>query len=169
MAGPTFEFMPFGGDVTGEPYPVYARMREAGPLLRTPFGAYLVHRYDDVRRVHMDHAHFSMSMGGMGAAMAGRTRPRSSEGGMGVRDFMLGQTMLTADPHDHEGVRRVVQAAFTPGSITRLLGLAGLDFGLVSTEWPGGPAWILAKKPSRKTRTHLQGFAPALMGTISKD
>src|SRR5687768_8428954 len=119
MAAPTFEFMPFGGDVVRDPYPVYERMRETGDLLRTPFGAYLVHRYADVRRVHMDHASFSMSAGGMGAAM-GMRRNRQPEGGMTGNDFMMAQTMLTTDPPDHERLRRVVQAAFTPGSIARL-------------------------------------------------
>ena len=106
-----FEFAPFGRQVTNDPYPIYERMREAGRLLRTPMGALVVHRYDDVRQMHGDHDNFSMGAGPMGAAAAG---------GMGGSDFMMAQTMLTADPPDHERLRRVVNRAFTPSSIARL-------------------------------------------------
>src|SRR3954470_21321611 len=116
MAPATFEFMPFGQGVARDPYPVYDRMREAGDVLKTPFGMYLLHRYDDVRRVHGDHGSFSMGAlgGAAGAAMGG------GGGGMTGGDFMMAQTMLTSDPPDHERLRRVVNRAFTPRSIADL-------------------------------------------------
>jgi cytochrome P450 len=112
MAAATrFDFVPMGGGVTRDPYPIYDRMREAGRVLTTPYGAVLVHRYDDVRQVHLDHESFSMSaaQGPMSAGGEGQ--------GMGL---LSGQTMLTTDPPHHERLRRVVSRAFTPRSIAEL-------------------------------------------------
>jgi cytochrome P450 len=100
-----FNFMPFGANP--DPYPTYAAMRATGRVLKSPMGALLVHRYDDVREVHGDHEHYSMgALGGMTNA--------NSDG-----QFMA-QTMLTTDPPDHERLRRVVQVAFAPRSIAQL-------------------------------------------------
>jgi cytochrome P450 len=114
MTAVAFDFVPMGRTATRDPYPLYDRMREAGRVLTTPYGATLVHRYEDVRQVHLDHDAFSMgAVGGMTSAGAGE-----SMGGGG--DLMMSKTMLTADPPDHERLRRVVNRAFTPRSITDL-------------------------------------------------
>jgi cytochrome P450 len=124
MTAVAFDFAPIGRELTRDPYPFYDRMREAGRILKTPFGATVVHRYEDVRQVHLDHDGFSMgaSSGGPMGAMAGgaATGGGGGEGGMAGRDFMMAQTMLTADPPDHERLRRVVNRAFTPRSIADL-------------------------------------------------
>ena len=114
-----FDFLPFGA--VKDPYPTYDRMREAGRVLKTPMGALLVHRYEDVKRTHGDHDSFSMgAMGGAGAAMMGGGSRRAE--GMGGNEFMMAQTMLTSDPPDHERLRRVVNRAFTPRSINAIEG-----------------------------------------------
>ena len=124
MAPADFDFVPFGKRLISDPYPTYARMREAGDVLKTSYGVYLVHRYRDVRQVHGDHAGFSMGAAGaggaMGASMTGEGGGASAGGGMGGQDFMMAQTMLTTDPPDHERLRRVVNRAFTPTSIANL-------------------------------------------------
>jgi len=114
---PTFDFVPMGRQVIRDPYPIYDRMREAGRVLSTPYGMKLVHRYEDVREVHLDHERFSM--GALGRAMGGGDSGGSNGGGMsmGGPDFFGAQTMLTTDPPDHERLRRVVNRAFTPRSI----------------------------------------------------
>ncbi len=112
MRGVAFDFVPMGRRVTRDPYPTYDRMREAGRILTTSYGATLVHRYDDVRQVHLDHDAFSMGAGQGPMAPSGE--------GMGGSDFMMAQTMLTTDPPDHERLRRVVNRAFTPRSIADL-------------------------------------------------
>jgi len=124
-----FDFVPLRG--TADPYPIYDRMRETGRVLRSPFGALMVHRYDDVRTTHGDHDAFSMAAaatgdGGMRASMGGGRRAEGSAvegmqgGGMQGDDFFLAQTMLTTDPPDHERLRRVVNRAFTPRSIAAI-------------------------------------------------
>ncbi len=44
-------FNPFSEEFRANPYPVYARMREAAAVLRTPIGATLVTRYEPADRV----------------------------------------------------------------------------------------------------------------------
>jgi cytochrome P450 len=114
VAAVAFDFNPMGRRATRDPYPMYDRMREAGRILLTSYGATLVHRYDDVRQVHLDHESFSMS-GGDGPMGQG-----GAEAAMGGADLFMARTMLTADPPDHERLRRVVNRAFTPRSIADL-------------------------------------------------
>src|SRR2546423_11849948 len=92
-----FEFMPFGE--VEDPYRTYARMREAGRVLKTPMGALLVHRYEDVKRAHGDHDSFSVAaMAGVMGPMMGGGGGGGSPGnatageGMGGDEFMLAQT-----------------------------------------------------------------------------
>ena len=113
-----FDFVPLQG--TPDPYPVYDAMREAGRVLRSPFGALMVHRYEDVRLTHGDHDAFSMAAIDT-TAMAGSMGERAEAGpGMNGDEFMMAQTMLTTDPPDHERLRRVVNRAFTPKSIAAI-------------------------------------------------
>ena len=117
-----FEFVPFGADVARDPYPTYERMREVGRVLTTSYGATIVHRYEDVREVHLDHERFSMgaAAGGFRTMSGGMSGGGGGGGGMGGGEFLMAQTMLTADPPDHERLRRVVNRAFTPRSIADL-------------------------------------------------
>ncbi len=111
-----FDFVPLQGPA--DPYPVYDAMREAGRVLRSPFGALMVHRYEDVRLTHGDHDAFSMS-GIDPTTMSGGMGDRA-EAGMGGDEFLMAQTMITTDPPDHERLRRVVNRAFTPRSIAAI-------------------------------------------------
>ncbi|HET6793259.1 MAG TPA: cytochrome P450, partial [Acidimicrobiales bacterium] len=107
-----FDRVPLRGQ--RDPYPAYAAMREAGRVLRSRFGALIVHRYEDVRQTHFDHDAFSI-----GAGMGGGMGPSEGSGAADEAPLM-GRTMLTTDPPDHERLRRVVSQAFTPRSITDL-------------------------------------------------
>lgn len=132
-----FNYLPVGSK---DPYPLYRQMREAGRLLRTPYGLLMVHRHEDVRRTHLDHDSFSMSAlglaaggrrggtgamngpGMMGAATTSEGRAGSEgspEDGPGP-DELMAQTMLVSDPPDHERLRRVVNRGFTPRAIAAL-------------------------------------------------
>jgi cytochrome P450 len=113
-----FDYLPMGG--VKDPYPTYAAMREAGRVLRTPFGALIVHRYEDVRHAHADHDALSMSALGPAAAGAVMGPMAVDRTGMDGEESFLAETMLTADPPDHERLRRVVNRAFTPRSIAAI-------------------------------------------------
>ncbi len=48
---PTVVFNPFSPEFRDDPYPSYGTMRDAGPVIRTPFGSLMVTRYELVDRV----------------------------------------------------------------------------------------------------------------------
>jgi cytochrome P450 len=47
---PTAAFNPFSPEFRDDPYPSYRAMRDAGPVIRTPFGSLMVTRYEPVDR-----------------------------------------------------------------------------------------------------------------------
>lgn len=122
MTAVPFEFVPMGKSLARNPYRIYDKMRDAGRILKTSYGAMVVHRYEDVREVHLDHDRFSMgaAAGGAMAMMMQSGGGARDAGGMAGDEFMVAQTMLTVDPPDHERLRRVVNRAFTPRSIADL-------------------------------------------------
>src|SRR5262245_33824365 len=44
-------FNPFAPELRADPYPLYAKLREAAPLVKTPMGNWMVTRYEQVDRV----------------------------------------------------------------------------------------------------------------------
>jgi cytochrome P450 len=121
-----FDFRP-RGDV--DPYPVYAAMREAGRVLRSPLGPLFVTGYADVRAVHANDEDFSLTAlnpfssipGSMAAPPPGELPDFdfASEMPMAMDD-VLDKTMIVADRPEHERLRGVVSRAFTPRSIAAL-------------------------------------------------
>lgn len=96
----------FTEETLGNPYAVYAQLRETAPVYREPqFGTYALTRFDDVYNVLRDHATFSSAQG---------IAPGLSEGGAVM------STMITADPPRHTRLRALVNSAFTPRMIARL-------------------------------------------------
>ncbi|MFI9843062.1 cytochrome P450 [Nonomuraea sp. NPDC051941] len=79
------------------------QMRDRHPVWRDSYGMYHVFRYDDVRAVLADHERFSSD----------RTRL------MGRQPFGQGGITMI-DPPEHRHQRRLITAAFTPGSIAAL-------------------------------------------------
>ncbi|HEY5926589.1 MAG TPA: cytochrome P450 [Kofleriaceae bacterium] len=44
-------FNPFSPEFRADPYPLYAKLREAGAVVKTPFGSHMITRYEQVDRV----------------------------------------------------------------------------------------------------------------------
>jgi cytochrome P450 len=120
-----FDFVPLAA--SADPYAMYREMRSTGRVLRSKMGAVIVHRYADVRETHGDYESFSMSGVDIAARMVGvpPADVSADDGGTDADNlepdaFVGANTMLTADPPDHERLRRVVNRAFTPRSIAAI-------------------------------------------------
>jgi len=96
--------MMFPPEMQLNPYPMYARMRSQDPVSHNrDLNLWSVFRYDDVRTVLSDHAHFSSQFGG-------RRRDPQEQGG----------NLITSDPPRHTQLRSLVNRAFTPRAVQAL-------------------------------------------------
>lgn len=101
----------YGTRFTEDPYPVYAELRERGPVhrVRTPspggFECWLVVGYEEAR-----------------AALADpRLSKDTTKKGLGSVDFgLMGRYVLTTDPPEHTRLRSLVTGAFTQRRVTAL-------------------------------------------------
>lgn len=99
-----------------DPYPVYARLRERQPVLRSPLlGAWIVSRYVDVERV-LRAPEFSSERG---AAALFRLLRWSARDAPELLNF-LEHDLLMIDGERHARLRGLVAKAFTPRRIEAL-------------------------------------------------
>jgi cytochrome P450 len=113
---PVVMFNPFAPDFRADPYPVYARMRAAGTVIRSPFGTLMVTRYEQVDR--------TLRSGGFRTPRGYRDAndpagpPRFDPGGaltLHRRHWLLFQSGET-----HARLRRMITSAFTPRAVRAL-------------------------------------------------
>jgi len=117
--------VPFGGLVEemadpakkANPYPVYEKMYELGPILSTEWGEFFLTRHADCFNVLRD-ARFSSNMEhreGFGS-ITDLVRQ------LGYEDLvsLMTRVILFADPPDHTRLRRLVSKAFTPRAIEEM-------------------------------------------------
>ncbi|GAA0629308.1 cytochrome P450 [Streptomyces crystallinus] len=99
-----------GEDFTRDPYPVYAELRERGPVhrIRMPEGsdAYLVVGYE-VGRAALADPRLSKEW-------------RNASTGLGVKQVASGTTMLSSDAPAHTRLRKLVNREFTPRRVERM-------------------------------------------------
>ena len=104
-------------EVLGSPYDFYAALREHAPVHLTPYGFWLISRYDDVLAVVRDPARFSSQMLGPFAAQP------SPEVAEILKDAYPGvPTLLTNDPPSHTRFRNLVNKAFSPKRVAQMEG-----------------------------------------------
>ncbi|WP_394821813.1 cytochrome P450 [Pendulispora albinea] len=90
---------PFAREILDDPYPFYARVREASPCLFIErYSYYMVARYDDVVAAAKNHAVFS------------------STGGVGL-EWNQRPMMPMYDPPEHTRLRRLVAKYFAPRAV----------------------------------------------------
>jgi cytochrome P450 len=103
------DFDPFDARTRIDPYPAYARLRAAGPVLRlTKPGIWAVPRCDEVKAVFADHVNFS-NAGGAGIANHFKNKP-----------WRQPSIILEADPPLHTRTRKVLARIMSPGAMRRL-------------------------------------------------
>ncbi|MFI1032562.1 cytochrome P450 [Streptomyces sp. NPDC020951] len=100
-------------ELIADPYPAYARLREAGPVHRITgtdgLPAWLVTRYDDVRRALADPRLSLDKRNARPGGYRGLALPPA-----------LDANLLNMDPPDHTRIRRLVSQAFTPRRVAAL-------------------------------------------------
>ncbi|HET8844212.1 MAG TPA: cytochrome P450 [Ktedonobacteraceae bacterium] len=112
-------FSLFGGEHSGNPFPLLAQMRTMGAVLPVPFpllGAdrqvWMVTRLEEAVRILKDPEHFTVDSSAVGApGFFGQQASDQSESAV----FLTSRnSMLTVDEPDHRRLRLLVSKAFTP-------------------------------------------------------
>jgi cytochrome P450 len=110
-------YNPFEPGFAEDPYLQYRAMREHEPVHESPFGIWLLFRYDDVLRflrdpsLSVEDAHANPTvLDQLADEVLGADRDKE----MGTR------AMLNRDPPDHTRLRKLVSKAFTPRRIENL-------------------------------------------------
>ncbi|MBZ4322499.1 cytochrome P450 family protein [Streptomyces huiliensis] len=121
-----------------DPHGTLAALREAGPVHRVAGAdgkpAWLVTRYDDVRRALADPR----------LSLDKRNAKPGNYSGLALPPA-LDANLLNMDPPDHTRVRRLVVKAFTPGRVEKLREpVRRLADGLLDAMEPAGSADLLA-------------------------
>ncbi|MCU1449377.1 MAG: cytochrome [Acidimicrobiales bacterium] len=109
-------YNPFEPGFAENPYRQYESMRETEPVHQSPFGIWVLFKYDDVLRFLRDP---SLSVEDANAKPTMLTQLADQV--MGDRDREQGsRAMLNRDPPDHTRLRKLVSKAFTPRRIESL-------------------------------------------------
>lgn len=109
-------YNPFEPGFAEDPYPQYARMRDAGETQRTPFGNVVLHRYDDCFTL--------LRQAGTSVDERNATNlvQQVLPDDLVERDRAERRrhSLLNLDPPDHTRIRRLVSSAFTVRTVERL-------------------------------------------------
>ncbi|MGE0422718.1 MAG: cytochrome P450 [Reyranellaceae bacterium] len=100
-----------------DPFPEFARLREEDPVHWSPaMKAWIVTRYDDVRRVALNNREISADR----LTPFFKANPEYQRGGIESLARYLNHWMVFKDPPDHTRLRRLFTKVFTPTSVESL-------------------------------------------------
>jgi cytochrome P450 len=115
-AGQAVMFNPFSAEFRADPYPQYAALREAGAVIKVPFGGWLVTRYEPVDRVLRSSA-FRTPRGYREAGdPAGPPRFAPD----GVLSLHRRLWLLFQSGDSHARLRKLIMKVFTPRAVRTL-------------------------------------------------
>ncbi len=107
-------FNPLNPELTINPYPAYADLREKDPVHLSAMGAYVLTRYDDVKQMLNDGATFQHQY-------VAQQVQRTGEGVADEPYFDYFRRMIfVSDGEDHRRLRKLVAKAFTPKQLSDL-------------------------------------------------
>ena len=119
LRGVPLEYRPNDPAVVSDPFPLYARLRDEDPAHWSPsLKAWVLTRYDDVKRVCVDTA--AMSSDRLRPFFAALPAPEAVQVGQLMR--YLTQWMVFRDPPEHTRLRRLAAKVFNARSIHALRG-----------------------------------------------
>jgi len=107
-------YNPFAPGYTDDPYPTYARLRDADPVHHSPLGVWLLFRHQDVTRFLREPG---LSVEDRNAHDTPLTDVVVDT--LGEREQRGEHAMINRDPPDHTRLRRLVSKAFTPRMVQR--------------------------------------------------
>ncbi len=107
-------FNPFDPAFRANPYPFYDRLRTEAPVYPTPFGTFVLTRYEDIAFTLRSND-FSRDIEAHAAEPATDFAKQRRE-----RAKLRTKSILNLDPPDHTRLRRIVTKAFTPSAIESL-------------------------------------------------
>ncbi len=114
-------FDPFSPGFAADPYPAYARERDAEPVQQTPFGPWMVFDHAESVRLLRD---TTMSVDVRKAIEITGVDPRNRLGPEGEIDPELQRredtSILNIDPPDHTRLRKLLSSVFTPKRVAGL-------------------------------------------------
>lgn len=111
-------FDPSSPEFLADPYPVYSRLRELGPVLfHQPRQVYLLTRYDQVHAALRDRRLGRAYDHRYTAAEFGQPEPDPRWARWAESERW---SLLNLEPPDHTRLRRLVSAVFTPRAVTAL-------------------------------------------------
>jgi cytochrome P450 len=111
----TSTYNPFEPGFAEDPYPQYEVLRETDPVHQSPFGIWVLFRYDEVLRFLRD---FELSVDERLANPGPLTELAHQV--LGEEADRGSYAMLNRDPPDHTRLRRLVSKAFTPRMVEAL-------------------------------------------------
>ncbi|CAN5901184.1 cytochrome P450 [soil metagenome] len=114
---PVLGLNPFEPGFYEDPYRQYAEIRERDPVHRTPFGMWLVTRWDDVHTV-LRRPGTSVEDRNIASDRANRRQQLADLAG--GREVRRNLSILNIDPPDHTRLRRLVSKAFTPRAVEQI-------------------------------------------------
>lgn len=116
-----------GGELTTNPFPLFAQMRSIGPVVPIPFPieetdrqTWMVTRLKEAVRILKDHEHFTVDTHSVGITTPFGQYAAETTDPSDPPIFFTGNSMLTVDEPDHRRLRGLVSKVFTPRYIEGL-------------------------------------------------
>ena len=117
-AGPVFD--PFDPHWAGDPFPLYAELRERAPISRSELGFWVVARHADCLAILRDRRASSDSLNVADERLPHGLRTPSQEEDPMAAAMLEMRPFLFRDPPDHTRLRGLVSKAFTPKVVESL-------------------------------------------------